>query len=268
MAKEIQAYLSTGSTLYAILLNSVGQVWNGSAFEAVNGSNWTDYDIPLTESVAGLYTADFPAVVAGVYSYVVYNQAGANPATTDEWTGNGYLEWDGTAVVPLTSRAPAGEYDAELTAIQADLDNPDQYKADVSSLALEATLTAIKGAGWTTETLKAIADAIDALDFSDLTAQQVWEYATRALSSPDDYKADVSGLATSVEVGAIALLGETVVGSYTVQDILKIIASKMVGKATGGGTTTITYRGVDDSNDVIVETVDANGNRSSVVLTV
>lgn len=82
------------------------------------------------------------------------------------------------------------------------------------------------------------------------------------------YKADVSGLATSTEVGAIALLGETVVGSYTVQDILTILAAKMVGKATGGGTATITYRGVDDSSNVVVETVDSNGNRSAVTLTV
>ena len=72
MTKELQAQLSTGSTLYAILLNSVGQVWNGSAFVAVNGANWATYDIALTESVAGLYTADMPAVDAGVYSYVIY----------------------------------------------------------------------------------------------------------------------------------------------------------------------------------------------------
>lgn len=57
----------------------------------------------------------------------------------------------------------AGFLDTEITAILADLDNPDQYKADVAALALEATLTAIKGGGWTDETLKAIKDAIDAI---------------------------------------------------------------------------------------------------------
>jgi hypothetical protein len=50
-----------------------------------------------------------------------------------------------------------------IDALQTDLDNPNQYKADVSALALEATLTAIKGGGWTTETLKAIKDLIDTL---------------------------------------------------------------------------------------------------------
>lgn len=56
-----------------------------------------------------------------------------------------------------------GHIDTEIAAIVADLDNPDQYKADVAALALEATLTAIKGGGWTDETLKAIKDAIDSI---------------------------------------------------------------------------------------------------------
>lgn len=80
--------------------------------------------------------------------------------------------------------------------------------------------------------------------------------------------ATLAGLATSAEVGAITMLDEVVVGSYTMQDILKILAAKMVGKATGGGTATITYLGLDDTSNVIVETVDSNGNRSAVTLTV
>ncbi|MHB0929317.1 MAG: hypothetical protein ACYC3W_10550 [Candidatus Nanopelagicales bacterium] len=42
--------------------------------------------------------------------------------------------------------------------------NKSELDSAVSPLALEATLIAIKGAGWTTETLKAIKDAIDALE--------------------------------------------------------------------------------------------------------
>ena len=44
------------------------------------------------------------------------------------------------------------------------LTDPNSYKADISALALEATLTAIKGGGWSNETLKAIKDAIDVVD--------------------------------------------------------------------------------------------------------
>ena len=49
-----------------------------------------------------------------------------------------------------------------LVIVQEDLDDPDQYKADVSALALEATLTAIKGDGWTDETLVALKAWMDA----------------------------------------------------------------------------------------------------------
>jgi len=47
-----------------------------------------------------------------------------------------------------------------------ELSTPDNYKADVSALALEATLTDIKGAGWTTQTLKSIGDYVDCLPTS------------------------------------------------------------------------------------------------------
>jgi predicted DNA-binding ArsR family transcriptional regulator len=90
--------------------------------------------------------------------------------------------------------APASEYDTELTAIQADLDNPDQYKADISALALEATLTAIKGSGWTDETLKAIKDAIDGISVDGASAEEVWEYVSRTLTqSATEVTAAVSG---------------------------------------------------------------------------
>lgn len=126
----------------------------------------------------------------------------------------------------------------------------------------------------TATALSAVDDLVDDLE-TRLTAARAGYLdklnVSGTLAHSDDaatYKADVSALATSTEVGAIALLGETVIGSYTVQDILKILAAKMVGKATGGGTATITYRGVDDTSDVVVETADTNGNRSAVTLTV
>jgi len=68
--------------------------------------------------------------------------------------------------------------------------------------------------------------------------------------------------------GIDAILDEVVVGSYTMRQLLKVMAAAMAGKATGGGTTTVTFRGVDDTSNVIVATVDANGNRSAVTLTV
>lgn len=100
MAKELQAVTTSGLTLYAVLINSVGQFWNTSgtpAFETYNVANWTDYDIILTETGAGIYFGDMPAVASGNYSYVVYEQAGVIPATTDTLKGTGSISWDGTS---------------------------------------------------------------------------------------------------------------------------------------------------------------------------
>jgi len=67
---------------------------------------------------------------------------------------------------------------------------------------------------------------------------------------------------------ADAILDDVVVGSYTMRQLLKVMAAALAGKATGGGTTSVTFRGVDDASNVIVATVDTNGNRSAVTLTV
>jgi len=48
-----------------------------------------------------------------------------------------------------------------IDAIENKLDTPANFMADVSALALEATLTAIKGAGWTDENLTTIDGLID-----------------------------------------------------------------------------------------------------------
>lgn len=132
------------------------------------------------------------------------------------------------------SPAQAGEYTSALSAIQADLDNADQYKADVSNLALEATLTAMKGAGWTAETLKAIKDAIAALPAGISTAD---------------------------------IMNTVVEGTFTLQDVLRIMASAQAGKLDGGGTGTLTFRDLSDTLDRIIATVDlATGDRDTITL--
>ena len=86
------------------------------------------------------------------------------------------------------------------------------------------------------------------------------------LATPTNITA-AAGVALSA-AGVDAILDEVVVGTYTMRQLLKVMAAAMAGKATGGGTTTVTFRGVDDTSDVIVATVDASGNRSAVTLTV
>ena len=77
-----------------------------------------------------------------------------------------------------------------------------------NGLALEATLTAIKGAGWTNETLaKIVADISNISAGSGATAQEVWEYATRVLTAGTNI--DLSSLATATDLATV----DTVVGA-------------------------------------------------------
>ena len=86
------------------------------------------------------------------------------------------------------------------------------------------------------------------------------------LATPTNITA-AAGVALSA-AGVDAILDEVVVGSYTMRQLLKVFASALAGKLSGGGTTTLTFRGIDDASNVIVATVDASGNRSAVTINV
>lgn len=103
MANELTIAYPTGNTLYTILLDAVGQAWNGSAFEAPVDANWATYDIALAEAEnTGLYRGDMPAADAGAYSFDVRLQAGGSPATGDISVAVGLIQWDGSAEIALS----------------------------------------------------------------------------------------------------------------------------------------------------------------------
>lgn len=101
---------------------------------------------------------------------------------------------------------------------------------------------------------------------------QLTDFDLNSTSNAVGAAASVTGAVGSVTAGVSLATGEVldlvVVGSYTLQDVLKIMAGVLAGKVTGGGTTSITFRGVDDSSNVVVAVVDENGNRSAVTITV
>lgn len=97
MAAIIEVISSTGQTLYSVVHNGTGQLWNtsGVAFENFNSAHWANYVISLTEqSPTGYYSAAFPTSIgAGKYTEVFYQGAGA---TTDPVIGSGAIYWNGT----------------------------------------------------------------------------------------------------------------------------------------------------------------------------
>lgn len=93
MANELQLSYPTGATLDAILLDSTGQAWNGSAFEAVVSGHWSTYAIAMAEAAGtGLYFGDMPSVAAGLYTVSVRLRAGASPSPTDTAVGGGDID--------------------------------------------------------------------------------------------------------------------------------------------------------------------------------
>ena len=74
--------------------------------------------------------------------------------------------------------------EATLTAIKGAGWSSETLKNIRDVVALETSLTAIKGSGWSTETLKVIKDAITALN--NLSASGVWGYSSRTLTNVDN----------------------------------------------------------------------------------
>ncbi len=139
MANELVIHHPTGATLYALLFDATGQIYNGSTFGAPSSASWTDYDIAMSEAATatGIYRADMPAVAAGAYGWVVRKQAGGSPAVGDIAVGAGSIRWTGTA-----EEAVPAAVNVTHSAGVALAGRLAEY-ADVSPLALEATAQAI-----------------------------------------------------------------------------------------------------------------------------
>ncbi len=108
MANELQAATAgqTGlTTTYFVLWNSVGQVWNGTAFATSSAANRNAGAIAAIEAgtASGVYMADAPVLAAGVYSYSLYRRLGGSPAESDTLLcGPGSLEWSGSSVASIS----------------------------------------------------------------------------------------------------------------------------------------------------------------------
>lgn len=98
---ELRYVDTTGNTLYAVILDMSGDVWNGTAFVALVEASWATYDIPLAEhGTTGLYFADMPvAITAGTYEILYYRQAGVGPVVdNDTFLDREWLGWNGVAL--------------------------------------------------------------------------------------------------------------------------------------------------------------------------
>lgn len=113
MAGELQVSSVTGITLYFLIRDRNGNIWNTvtNGFEVFAGANYANYTIAGTEQgTAGYYTGTMPSQIpAGTYAGLAKRQAGASPAQGDATVGGNNVEWNGSALAPLSDTATSGQ---------------------------------------------------------------------------------------------------------------------------------------------------------------
>ena len=178
----------------------------------------------------------------------------------------------------LSASGVAGIWDKESASLTATgsigkliADNVD---ATISSRADASAYTSVRAAK-----LDNLDAAISTVSTHDATA--VWSVATRALTDKAAFSlasdqssvtigtlntnGDKTGYALSTP-GIDAILDDIVESTYTFRHILRLMASALCGESSGGGTTSISFKGLDGTTNRINATVDANGKRSAITL--
>lgn len=257
MASEIQCtHTATGKNLYALIRNSTGGVWNGSSFVSYATANLSTYATSLIEqgTASRYYAATFSASIAtGVYNVAVYERQGASPAEGDPLVAAGQVEWNGSTVVALDTRAPSSTALSNVT------------WTDTKAGYLDATVSSrLATAGYTAPdntNIGAIKTQTDKFSFD----------GSNYVNAHDKVNDDKTGYSlTSAEENAIAdaLLdrGNGIETSYTLRQALRIVLSALGGKLSGAASTTVYIRDVGDAKDRITATVDSDGNRTAVTL--
>lgn len=170
-----------------------------------------------------------------------------------------------------TLGTPAGaSISADIAAIEAQTD-------DIG--AAGAGLTAVPwNAAWDAEVQSECTDALNAYDpptNTEMEARTIAaaSYATAtALDTVDNFlDTEVAAILAAVDTEIAAIKAKTdlipgTIDGKTFSELVTLIASVLLGKASGLATTTAIYRAVDDSKDRVTATVDEHGNRSALTL--
>lgn len=264
MAGELQlAHNETGKTLYALIRNATGSVWNtgAAAFQSYATANLASYALTLAEqgTASRYYAGTFPAAIpAGTYAVAAFERAGGSPAEGDPLAAAGNVEWDGSALTALSSRLAASAYaapdNATITSIQTDTND---IQARLPAALVGGRIDSAVGA-LANDVITAASIATAALDADALAADAVAEIVA-AISFPS---------VPTANQNADALLDRTagVEATFTVRQALRLMLAALAGKLSGAATTTVTIRAADDSKDRLVATVDADGNRTALTL--
>lgn len=135
--------------------------------------------------------------------------------------------------------------DAVVDAIKAKTDNLPTDPADQSLI--EAAITAAHAV--TDGKVNTIDALVDAIKLKTDNLKDSWNDPTAAAI-------------------AIDVMASIIEGTYTLDQVMKLLLSGLGGTSSGGGTATNIYKDTTGAKDRITATVDRRGNRSAVVLDV
>ena len=291
MANEILASYDTGETLYALVFNAAGQVWDqtlagaAGAFTAYAAADIDQYDVPLAEIAANStqYRGTFPPnIVTGVFSVVLYEQAGGAPVVADDerigetatmyWNTTANLEIDllsmniiisaiqvdTDATIPTQITNVHGTTDALIAAVPTAAENRDAILddatrfsgADMAELAaanipadIDTLLTRLSAAR---------AGYLDELAAANIPAD-IDTLLARLSAARAGYLDELAAANLPSDVDAILLDTGTTIPAYILSDVigadgdtLETLSDQMDILGAGSGGTAETYTVTDD----------------------
>ena len=260
MKSDTAAILAdTGTDGVVVPQAQADKVWGTAARTLTANTNFND---PTAASIADAVWDEVATghVDAGKAGQQLWTDVDAILADTDELQADDYptsiaaVKCDTAAILTDTGTTLDGKIDTidgivdailvdTGTTLQGELDG---IQADTEDL---QTQIGTAGAGLTVLATQSSVDTIDGnVD------------AILADTGTDGVVLKAAGLnADAVD----EILDEVVEGTITLRQAVRLLLSTLTGKATGGGTTTHTFRDVGDTKARVTFTTDANGNRTA-----
>lgn len=130
---------------------------------------------------------------------------------------------------------------------------PGYLQPTTAGRTLDVSATGEAGIDWAN-----VGSPTTTVGLSGTTVKNVTDIATTLAASPT-----VTDIVTAVFARAFS----SAYSSLTFDELVKLIAAVLLGKASGLGTTSATFRNLADNADAVVATVDASGNRTAVTRT-
>lgn len=173
--------------------------------------------------------------------------------------------WPGATPSGTITYVIVGVPNSSTSPIAANLTQISGAAVNTSSAQLGVNVVNAAGTAWGSGAITAASIASDAITAAKIATDAITagKIAADAIGA-SELAADA---ATEIATAVFARAFSAAYGSYTFDEMVKLMAAVLIGKASGLAGTTATFRNLADNADVVVATVDADGNRTAVTKT-